>query len=76
VHLTEVLGGDEFLAPISMLLVEKVIGRVVWQSRPDGQASAMVVDQHERRVQNRILADVLGREGDERVLELVDVDIH
>lgn len=39
VHLTEVLGGEEFLAPISMLLVEKVAGRVVRQSQSDAQAS-------------------------------------
>ena len=41
-HLTEVLGGDEFLAPISMLLIEKVTGRVVRQSQPDAQASLSI----------------------------------
>lgn len=42
VHLTEVLGGDEFLTPISMLLVEKVAGRVVRQSQSDAQASLSI----------------------------------
>lgn len=42
VHLTEVLGGDEFLAPISMLLIEKVAGRVVRQSQSDAQASLSI----------------------------------
>lgn len=42
VHLTEVLGGDEFLAPISMLLVEKVAGRVVRQSQSDAQTSLSI----------------------------------
>lgn len=42
VHLTEVLGGDEFLAPISMLLVEKVAGRVVRQPQSDAQTSLSV----------------------------------
>jgi len=42
VHLTEVLGGAEFLAPISMLLVEKVAGRVVRQSQTDAQASLSI----------------------------------
>ena len=42
VHLTEVLGGDEFLAPISMLLVEKVAGRVVRQPQSDAQISLSI----------------------------------
>lgn len=42
VYLTDVLGGDEFLAPISMLLVEKVAGRVVRQSQSDAQASLSI----------------------------------
>jgi len=41
-HLTEVLGGDEFLAPISMLLIEKVAGRVVRQSQSDAKASLSI----------------------------------
>lgn len=42
VHLTEVLGGDEFLAPISVLLVEKVARRVVRQSTSDAQTSLSI----------------------------------
>ena len=42
VHLTEVLGGTEFLAPVSMLLIEKVTGRVVRQSQSDAQTSLSI----------------------------------
>ncbi|PCH43122.1 hypothetical protein WOLCODRAFT_121527 [Wolfiporia cocos MD-104 SS10] len=62
-HLVDVLGPDDFLAPICMLLVDKVSNRIVRQDAQDAEASLSLVlatlQHYSIERQLKVLAEVL-----------------